>query len=295
MTIRFLLRQSGTNKLLGSSSAAMSASVSLRRCEARSMRPAGVRLIVTRARLPRPGQGGNVQTGALDSKMPVTVEACGVRSVSMSLSSSIEHTCLRADATVADIEKLCAEAITHDLFGVCVNPSYVPMAEELLRGTRVQLVTVVGFPLGANRSRVKADEASLSLEDGAHEIEMVMPIGFAVAGDFTAVARHVARVRRATEGATLKVILETGFLDGAGIQRAAEVAVSEGADFVKTCTGFGPRGASIEDVQLLRDVVRGRAGVKASGGIRTRSEAEQMIEAGATRIGTSRGVDIVRG
>jgi deoxyribose-phosphate aldolase len=211
-----------------------------------------------------------------------------------SLAAHIEHTCLRADATPRDVACLCSDAATHSLFGVCVSPLYVSLAKEALRGTAVRVVTVAGFPLGAATSRVKSFEAESAVLEGADEVDMVMAVGLALAGHWTEVEADIRAVRIRISNAVLKVILETGYFDDGGIRRAAEAAVRAGADFVKTSTGFGPRGATVEDVRVLHDAVQGRAQVKASGGIRTVEQARSFLEAGATRIGTSNGVEIAR-
>ena len=213
----------------------------------------------------------------------------------MDLSGYVEHTLLRADATVPDVERHCREAAGGELFGVCVSPVYVGRARQWLDGTGVRVVTVAGFPLGASASAAKAEEARVAVLDGADEVDMVAAIGLALSEEWAAVERDIRAVRDATRGRVLKVILETGYFSEARIRRAAEVAVGAGADFVKTSTGFGPRGASVADVVLLRDVVAGRAQVKASGGIRTAAFARDLIAAGAARIGTSNGVALARG
>jgi deoxyribose-phosphate aldolase len=157
----------------------------------------------------------------------------------------------------------------------------------------VRVVSVVGFPLGATATSVKVEETRQIVGDGAVEADMVMPIGAAIGGDWAAVRDDLRRVRQAAPGATLKVIIETGYLDVEQISSVAEIAIGEGADFVKTCTGFGPRGATVEDVKLLHRILGGRAAIKASGGIRTQEDARRMIAAGACRIGTSAGVAMV--
>jgi deoxyribose-phosphate aldolase len=205
----------------------------------------------------------------------------------------LEHTLLAADVTRQRIEAHCRQAAEHGLYAVCIAPVYVPLAKECLRGTPVRVVTVSGFPLGANTSEVKASEAKHAIADGADEVDMVMAIGLALGGAFDAVEADVRLVRNTIPEAALKVIIETSYFDHDGIKRAAEAAVRAGANFVKTSTGFGPRGATIDDVKLLYATVSGRAEVKASGGIRTAAVALEMIEAGATRIGTSCGVDLV--
>jgi deoxyribose-phosphate aldolase len=209
----------------------------------------------------------------------------------MSLAPFLEHTLLRAEATPAELEVHCREAVEHRLFGVCVSPLYVAAARRCVGGA-VRVITVAGFPLGTSTSAVKAEEARRAVADGADEVDMVMAIGRARAAEWAAVEADVRAVRDALPGVVLKVILETGFFDDAAIRRCAEVVVGAGADFVKTSTGVGPRGATVEDVRLLCSAVDGRARVKASGGVRTAVQARAMIEAGATRIGTSNGVAI---
>jgi deoxyribose-phosphate aldolase len=213
----------------------------------------------------------------------------------MDLAAYIEQTLLRPEATPAEVEAHCRRAASHALFGVCVASRFVPLARHCAAGTALRVVTVVGFPLGAAASRVKAAEARQAVLDGADELDMVICIGDALAGDFDAVEADVRAVREATEGRVLKVILETGYLADPQIDLAAQASVRAGADFVKTSTGFGPRGASVADVHRLVRAVAGRAGVKASGGIRTRDAALEMIRAGANRIGTSSGVEMITG
>jgi deoxyribose-phosphate aldolase len=211
----------------------------------------------------------------------------------MDLRRHIEQTLLRPEATPARVEAHCREAAAHALFGVCILPRYVPFARRWLEGTGLRVVTVVAFPLGANATAAKAAEARRAVLDGADELDMVMSIGDALAGDFDAVEADVRAVREAAPECVLKVILETGFLDDGQMDAAARASVRAGADFVKTSTGFGPRGATAADVERLVRAVEGRSQVKASGGIRTRDEALAMIRAGATRIGTSSGVAMI--
>jgi deoxyribose-phosphate aldolase len=210
------------------------------------------------------------------------------------LARYVEHTLLRADSTPEDVEHHCLEAVSHGLFAVCISPLHVALARHWV-GDAVRVVTVAGFPLGTSTSATKVDEARRAVLEGASEVDMVMAIGLAKSANWEAVRADVLAVRRAIPGAVLKVILETGYFDEAVIRLAAEAVVDGGADFLKTSTGFGPRGATVEDVRVLREVAGGRAQVKASGGIRTSAQARAMIEAGATRIGTSNGVDIAAG
>jgi deoxyribose-phosphate aldolase len=211
----------------------------------------------------------------------------------MDLAKYIDHTLLKADATVDDIAKLCAEAAEHRFAAVCVNPVYVDLAAHILAGRGVRVATVVGFPLGATFTAVKVLETREAVRRKADEIDMVMNIAAARAGQWDAVADDIRQVVAAAAGKTVKVILETAFLTDDAKRRACEAAVAAGAGFVKTSTGFGPAGATAEDVRLMRSCVGDAVGVKASGGIRTRQQAELMIAAGATRLGTSAGVALL--
>jgi deoxyribose-phosphate aldolase len=199
--------------------------------------------------------------------------------LSAALAAAIEHTLLRADASRADVERACAEAARWGCFGVCVQPDRV----SVLRDATVPVVTVVGFPFGADLSDVKAAAARRARKDGAAEIDMVIRIGAVKDGDWAAVEGDVAWVREAAGALKLKVILETGCLTEPELREAARIAMKEGADFLKTCTGYGPRGATLDDVKLLAEY----GPVKAAGGIRTREQAEAFLAAGASRIGTS--------
>ena len=213
----------------------------------------------------------------------------------MSLASYIDHTLLKATATLADIRTLCEEAREHSFYAVCINPVFIPHARAWLEGSDVKVATVCGFPLGAISSEQKALEARLSAEAGADEIDMVIHIGSALAGDWDAVEADVRAVRRAVPEQVLKVIIETCYLTDEQKRLATEAAVQGGADFVKTSTGFGTGGATVDDVRLMAEVIGGRAGLKAAGGVRTPADAQAMIEAGATRLGTSGGVGLVSG
>jgi len=193
--------------------------------------------------------------------------------------AAIEHTLLRADATREDVERTCAEAVRWGCFGVCIPHNRVAQA----RHAPVPVVTVVGFPLGFERGDVKAAAARSARVLGASEIDMVLGIGLVKDGDWAQVRTELEAVRESAGKLPLKVILETGFLTETELRKAAELAMEAGADFLKTCTGFGPRGATLEDVRILLEY----GPVKAAGGIRTREQAEAFLEAGATRIGTS--------
>lgn len=213
----------------------------------------------------------------------------------MELSSYIDHTLLKPEAKPADIEKLCQEAVKHRFAAVCVNPLFVELSAGLLSGSNVGLATVVGFPLGANTTSIKTREAWEALKKGATEIDMVMAVGLFKAGNLVAVQRDIAEVVTASDGKIVKVILETCYLTPEDIAAACRLAVDAGASYVKTSTGFGSRGATVEDVKTMKAAVGDRCLIKASGGIKTREAALSMIEAGASRIGTSSGVEIVKG
>jgi deoxyribose-phosphate aldolase len=208
----------------------------------------------------------------------------------------IDHTLLKADASTAAIHKLCREAVQHRFYSVCVNGYWVPFCREELAGSDVKISAVVGFPLGASASAVKAFEAARAAEQGASDIDMVLAVGLLLEGNHAAVLSDIREVVQAVEGqAIVKVILETGFLNDAQKREACELAEQAGAHFVKTSTGFGPGGATVDDIRLMRAAVSPHVQVKASGGVRDWPTALAMIEAGATRLGTSSGVAIMSG
>ncbi len=212
---------------------------------------------------------------------------------SKEIAATIDHTLLKATATEAQIKTLCAEARTHRFASVCVNPGWVQLCAAELAGSGVPVCTVVGFPLGANASEIKAAEARLALAQGAREIDMVINIGKAKAGDWAGVEEDIRAVVQASRPALVKVIIETCYLNADEKAKACMAAKAAGANFVKTSTGFGTGGATIEDVALMSATVGDCLKVKASGGIRTRAEAIAMLNAGASRIGASAGVSIV--
>ncbi len=218
-----------------------------------------------------------------------------LRPMSEVIAKTIEHTLLRAAATPDEIARLCSEAREHGFHGVCVNPLFVPHAVAALQGASPCVVTVVAFPLGATVPTVAAAAARQAVADGAAEIDMVIPVGLALAGDDAAVSGAVAAVRDAIPDHPLKVILETGHFPPERILALGRLVVGAGADFLKTSTGFGPRGATVADVKLLAEAAAGRAGVKAAGGIRSRETALELLAAGASRLGTSAGVAIATG
>lgn len=213
------------------------------------------------------------------------------------LASYLDHTLLRPDATVAEIDRICDEALQHRFASVCVNGSWVARCAEILAGSDVLVCSVVGFPLGAMATEVKAYEARRALEDGAREIDMVLHVGALKGGDHDYVRRDIETLATLCHrmGGRLKVILETALLTDEEKVVACRLAQAAGADFVKTSTGFSKGGATAQDIALMRRVVGPVMGVKASGGVRDAGGAQEMIEAGATRIGASASVEIVRG
>jgi len=217
--------------------------------------------------------------------------------VPIDLAGFIDHTLLAPDASADDVDKMCSEALEYGFASVCVNPTWVKRVADNLRGSDVATCSVIGFPLGATTPHVKAMEARRALREGAVEIDMVMNVGALKSGFYDEVERDISMVADAAReaGATCKVILETALLDDEEKVIASRIAKQAKAHYVKTSTGFGPGGATVYDVALMREAVGPDMGVKASGGIRTREDAEQMIEAGATRIGASAGIAIVTG
>ena len=215
----------------------------------------------------------------------------------LSLAGMIDHTLLKPDATPDQIAQLCYEARKYGFASVCVNPVHVPLCADLLRGSPVRVCTVIGFPLGATAPEVKAFEAQNAIQQGATEIDMVINIGAVKAKDYELVARDIRGVVQVGHAANalVKVILETSLLNEEEKVAACLLAKEAGADFVKTSTGFSTGGATVDDVALMRRVVGPEMGVKASGGVRSRSDAEDMVKAGATRLGASAGVKIVQG
>jgi len=204
----------------------------------------------------------------------------------------IDHTQLKPTASESDIVKLCNEARKYGFYAVCVNPYYVPLAARLLNGTDIKISSAIGFPLGATFMEIKAAEAEKSIRLGASEIDMVMNISAFKSGDLEYVRRDIREVRERIGDAVLKVIIECCYLTDDEKILAAKICEEEGADYVKTSTGFGPGGAKLEDVRLLRRTLSPRVKIKAAGGIRTFEQAVKFIEAGADRIGTSSGVKI---
>ncbi|ALS02008.1 2-deoxyribose-5-phosphate aldolase [Enterococcus silesiacus] len=214
----------------------------------------------------------------------------------MELNQMIDHTILKADAKEEDVLRIIEEAKKYEFFSVCINPCWVALAKEHLAGTSVDVCTVIGFPLGANTSEVKAYEATDAINNGATEVDMVINVGALKSQQYKKVLKDIQAVVDAAKGkALVKVIIETASLTDEEKIKVCELAKEAGADFVKTSTGFSTGGATVADVKLMRETVGPDMGVKASGGIHNEAEAQAMIEAGATRIGTSAGVAIMEG
>lgn len=216
--------------------------------------------------------------------------------MTQNIAALIDHTLLKQNATKEQIEKLCEEAKTYTFASVCVNPTWVELSAKLLQDSPVKVCTVIGFPLGASTTEVKAFETKNAIENGAEEIDMVINVGALKDANYDFIQKDIAAVVEAAKGkAIVKVILETCLLTNEEIVKASEISKAAGADFVKTSTGFSTGGATVEAVKLMRDTVGQDLGVKASGGVRSLEDLQAMVDAGASRIGASSGVEIMQG
>jgi len=213
----------------------------------------------------------------------------------MELNRFIDHTLLKPTASIQEIINLCNEAKEHNFFSVCVNSCYVKLAKKELKNSEVKVCSVVGFPLGAMSGKAKVFEAKRAIKDGADEIDMVINVGLLKSKKYRKVAREIRSVKRIMPKKVLKVILETCYLSEEEIIKASELALSAKADFIKTSTGFGTRGASVEDVKLMKTVAGDKMKIKASGGIKDFKTAQEYIALGVSRLGTSSGIAIVSG
>lgn len=211
----------------------------------------------------------------------------------MELNKYIEHTNLKATAREEDIKKLCEEAVEYSFASVCVNPHFVPFVKELLNGHNIDITTVIGFPLGASTSETKVYETIDAIEKGATEIDMVANIGAIKDGDFEYVKKEIEDVHYSCDGRPLKVIIETCYLTNDEIKKMTEICNETFVEFIKTSTGFGPRGFSLEDIDIINKNKNDLLEIKASGGIKTYHQVVELIEKGVTRIGTSHGVEIM--
>jgi deoxyribose-phosphate aldolase len=213
----------------------------------------------------------------------------------MEINRFIDHTLLKATATESDIVRLCEEARQYDFYAVCVNGCWTAVCKKLLEDTPVQIATTIGFPLGAMSAASKINEAKLAIENGSDEIDMVMNIGQFKTGNYHYVEQEIREIKKAIGEKLLKVIIEACYLSDEEKEIATDIACNGGADFVKTSTGFGTGGATIADIILMKAIASGRAKIKASGGIKDYKTAILFINDGADRIGTSNGIDIVKG
>lgn len=211
----------------------------------------------------------------------------------MNYSKFIDHTNLKQDASVNDIKTLCEEAIKFDFMSVCINPCFVKYAHDVLLDSEVKVCTVIGFPLGANTTKTKIYETKQALKDGADEIDMVINVSALKDKKYDYVKNEISKIKKVCKNKILKVILETCLLTDEEIVKACELSLEAKADFVKTSTGFSKGGATVEAVALMRKSVGDKCGVKASGGIKTFEDMQKMIDAGASRIGTSSGVKLL--
>lgn len=211
----------------------------------------------------------------------------------MDLGNYIDHTNLKAYATLADIKKLCDEAQKYHFQAVCVNPCYVKSAKEYLKGSNVLVCTVIGFPLGANTIQTKEYETIDAINDGADEIDMVINIGALKNKDYDYIKQEISDIRDACDGKTLKVIIETCYLDDEEIAKMTEICNETFVNFIKTSTGFGTRGASFHDIEIINENKNDILEIKASGGIKTLEDVEKYLDMGVSRIGTSNGVEIM--
>lgn len=212
----------------------------------------------------------------------------------LNMAGLIDHSLLQPEATEADVVKLCEEAKRYGFFSVCVYPSYIKMAKEFLSGSKVRISTVIGFPSGMTSSGAKIYEALEAVILGADELDIVMNIGTAKSGRWNTVEQEITDILTATPGSVHKIIIETCYLTEDEKKKATSMVTETGAEFVKTSTGFGTAGATVQDVKLIKSITKGKTGIKAAGGIKTVKDIRAFIEAGATRIGTSAGVEIMK-
>ncbi|EDP73190.1 deoxyribose-phosphate aldolase [Hydrogenivirga sp. 128-5-R1-1] len=211
----------------------------------------------------------------------------------LDIAKYIEHSNLKPYATKEDIKKLCEEAVKYNFYGVCVNPYYVPYVKQLLTGKDIKIITVVGFPLGANKLKTKLVEATTAQNDGADELDIVWNISAFKSGEYDYIVEELKTIIEYTKPLVHKVIIETAYLRLKEKFKAVELLIEAGADFLKTSTGFASEGAKLEDIRLFKEISQGKLKIKASGGIKDKQTALKMIEFGADRIGTSHGVEIV--
>jgi len=213
----------------------------------------------------------------------------------MEINKYIDHTLLKRDAVVSEVDKIIEEAIKYNFKTICIHPIWIEHAKEKLNGTGVEITTVIGFPYGTQTIESKVFEAKDALAKGADELDFVTTVSMVHEHDTNYLTRELSTIREATQGTTIKLILETGLLSKDEIKYISQLAVDAGWNFIKTSTGIQVSGAKVEDVVIMKEIAGDKAEVKASGGVRNYEDAVKMIEAGATRIGTSNGVDIIEG
>lgn len=249
---------------------------------------------ITKEVMQRLGQKSNTQEDKLQEKVPDSSSYHPIPAAE--LAGYIDHTLLKPEAVVSQFEQLCNEAVKYKFKSVCVNSSWIPFVAKKLRGTKVKICSVIGFPLGEMDTRSKAFEARNAIGNGAEELDMVINVGALKSGNLKLVEEDIRAIKRACRSTTvLKVILETGLLTDEEKIIACEIARKAGADFVKTSTGFSGSGATVHDVALMRRIVGPHMGVKASGGIRTYNQAMALITAGANRLGCGSSIDVITG
>ncbi len=211
-----------------------------------------------------------------------------------SIAQYIDHTNLNAIATPSDIKRLCDQAISNQFYAICIHDYHVSLAKKILLNTSIKIATVIGFPLGANTTASKVFEAKNAINNGADEIDMVLNIGALKAGDFDQVLNDISSVKKSIGSAILKVIFENCYLTPFEIEKACLLSIEAGADYIKTSTGFGASGATLDDIKLMKKTVGNLISIKASGGIKTKEMALSYIDLGVTRIGTSSGINIIK-
>lgn len=213
---------------------------------------------------------------------------------SLNINKYIEHTNLKPYASKDDIKRLCEEAVKHSFYGICINPFYVPYVKEILKDKNIRIITVVGFPLGANKLKTKLTEATTALNNGADELDIVWNLSAFKSKEYNYVLEELKTIISYTKDLTHKIIVETAYLSKEEKIKAVEIVIESGAEFIKTSTGFAPEGAKVEDIKLFKKYSKGKIKIKAAGGIKDFQTALNMIKAGANRIGTSSGVKIIK-
>ena len=212
----------------------------------------------------------------------------------MKINQYIDHTCLKSSATEKEIKKLCEEAIKYNFFTVCINPSYIKLAKKYLENSNVKICTVIGFPLGSNTTKIKTYEAKNAIEEGADEVDMVINVSWLKDKKYNLIIQEINAIKSNMPNHVLKVIVETALLNPEEIKKISEIILESNADYIKTSTGFSTRGANFQDIKIMKEIIKDKKGIKAAGGVSTYEDAIKMINLGATRIGTSRGTELIK-